>query len=251
MARSLAALGKRRKTIKTTQKITNAMKLVSLSKLQRFRQRQQQSASYVKHLMTIPNETVVSEKKKLYLAFTPDLGLVSAYTKGLIGFIRHLNQPSILLIGNQGYDQLNLIEDCHVLNKKISSEIMSVDTLIDICQQYQLDYQIVVIKAVLSQSMQLSFELVDSEKQLVNDFQLVFEPNYNQSNQAFQKSYTKAVIVQSYYECKTVEHLMRRIAMEKATESADNMLHDLQIQYNRLRQEKITEEIGDLMSEEV
>ena len=79
---------------------------------------------------------------------------------------------------------------------------------------------------------------------------MVFEPNYETANKAFQLIYLESVLIDAYYESKVAEYTMRRVAMEKATDNADEMLYDLQLQYNRLRQEKITEELQDLTQAE-
>ncbi len=47
---------------------------------------------------------------------------------------------------------------------------------------------------------------------------------------------------------KVSEHTTRRIAMDKATDSAQDMLDELGRRYNRLRQEAITQEISEIVS---
>ena len=54
MSRSLSSLAKRRKTIQTTQKITNAMKLVSMSRVQKYRREQLKYEPVYKHVLNIP-----------------------------------------------------------------------------------------------------------------------------------------------------------------------------------------------------
>ena len=44
------------------------------------------------------------------------------------------------------------------------------------------------------------------------------------------------------------EYTTRRIAMESATNNANEMIDNLQLVYNRVRQEAITQEISELIS---
>ena len=46
----------------------------------------------------------------------------------------------------------------------------------------------------------------------------------------------------------TKEQGARRTAMESATDNADQMISDLSLIYNRARQEKITNEINEIVS---
>lgn len=52
------------------------------------------------------------------------------------------------------------------------------------------------------------------------------------------------VLVESY----ASEHNSRMMAMQTATDSAKQMLHDLEIEYNRVRQAAITQEITEVIA---
>src|SRR5690625_6135890 len=105
MSRSLSSLAKRRKTIQTTQKITNAMKLVSMSRVQKYRREQLKYEPVYKHVLNIPSEPYVSDKKRLYVAFIPDLGLVSAYSRTLYETISQMEDLTMVIIGTQGFEK--------------------------------------------------------------------------------------------------------------------------------------------------
>lgn len=51
-------------------------------------------------------------------------------------------------------------------------------------------------------------------------------------------------LVESY----ASEHNSRMMAMQTATDSAKQMLHDLEIEYNRVRQAAITQEITEVIA---
>lgn len=250
MSRSLASLAKRRKTIQTTQKITNAMKLVSMSKLQKFKVRQNKYDPIYDHIMRLPSMKVETDKPNLYLAFVPDLGLVSAYPRNLLNELVKLGKPDVIIYGTQSYDKFSSGEYCNMLNKRTSSETLDFDAVSDVITEYKEKYNIVCIKPEVSITSKISFNLVDTSYALEQEYDQLFEPDYDTANKAYQKVLLEAIIINTYFESKVSEYTMRRVAMEQATDNADSMLEELQLQYNRLRQEKITEEIADLTQAE-
>lgn len=249
MVRSLSSISKRSKTIKTTHKITNAMKLVSISKLQKFKLKLKQFEVVLENLSTVDSESSISDKPVLYVAFYPDLGLASYYTRLLNQMIAKLDKPKLYVLGTQCYEWLKRNE-YEVLNEQVHSEHLDIESFLEICELYMDLYQIVILMPKYSSNGELSFELMQTQRTMKKRYNQVYEPNYEKANKAFQSSYLKSALVNVYYASKVVEYTIRRAAMEKATESADGMLHDLKLQYNRLRQERITEELSDLMSEE-
>lgn len=250
MSRSLSSLVKRRKTIETTQKITNAMKLVSMSKLQRYRSRMLSYNPIYEHILNLPKEAAECKKSILYVAFVPDLGLVSAYPRNLLNELHKLDDGKLIVIGSQSFEKFESIETLELLNSKISSENIDFDMIRDFIQKYEKDYEIYCLVPEVSMSAKLEFEVIETCYKLKNEYDMVFEPNYELANKSFKKVFLEATLIDAYYKSKVAEYTMRRVAMEQATENADEMLYELKLQYNRLRQEKITEEIADLTQAE-
>ncbi len=54
-------------------------------------------------------------------------------------------------------------------------------------------------------------------------------------------------VFQCFLDASASEHAMRMAAMRAATDNADEMIHDLRRQYNRLRQSQITTELTEIM----
>lgn len=249
MARSLASLTKRTKTIKTTQKITNAMKLVSISKLQRYIALHIESSNVFDKLKLMNFEEYESDKEILYVVVFPDMGLASNFSKQLFTYIEEKENANLLVIGLQGYDNLKRL-GFNIVNEKLSSEQISLNQLQDLVDIYQEGYQLMMLVPRFYSESELKITEFNTNVSLVNAYNQVYEPSYDIANKSFYSMYTKGLVIEGYYLSKITEYTIRRIAMEKATESADSMLHDLALQYNRLRQERITEEISELMSEE-
>ena len=120
----------------------------------------------------------------------------------------------------------------------MSSENLDLDIIQSFIKDYADDYQIICLMPEVSISAKIEFNTLNTCYKLKKGYDQVFEPSYELANKAFQLVHIKTTIFNAYYESKISEYTMRRVAMEQATENADSMLHDLQLQYNRLRQEK-------------
>lgn len=248
MANNLSSILKRRKTIKTTQKITNAMKLVSISKLQMYKVLYSNYLNILSVVDQIDSENIHDEREKLYVVFFPDMGLVSNFTKRLKQFIKHNQLTPLYVIGSKGIE-LFKHDGFNVINEPINSEHLDINRLIEISEVYGELYNICVVTPEFTDN-DLVFKVISTQKVLKKKYDLLHEPHYETSNRAYQATLTKVQLVKAYYLSKISEYTMRHIAMEKATESANDMLQDLKLQYNRLRQESITAEILDLTPEE-
>ena len=58
--------------------------------------------------------------------------------------------------------------------------------------------------------------------------------------------FLKKTLYQILLEAKASEHSARMVAMKGATENAENLIHTLQLEYNKARQAGITQEIVEL-----
>jgi F-type H+-transporting ATPase subunit gamma len=94
------------------------------------------------------------------------------------------------------------------------------------------DFKLDIPAAALAGTYQEEFHMIPSEKD-------VFErivPNY-----------VTGIIYGALIESYSSEQNARMQAMQSATDSAEKMMHDLSIQYNRVRQSAITQEITEVV----
>ena len=73
-----------------------------------------------------------------------------------------------------------------------------------------------------------------------------FEPNSKAVIGYLLKHYLNIFIYQVLLNAKASEHSARMVSMKGATENADNLIKKLTLQYNKLRQENITNELLDI-----
>lgn len=75
-----------------------------------------------------------------------------------------------------------------------------------------------------------------------------FEPSQEEMLDQLIPMITKSVLYSRFMESKTSEQASRRMAMESATDNAEELLDKLNLEYNRVRQSAITQEITEIVS---
>jgi F-type H+-transporting ATPase subunit gamma len=74
----------------------------------------------------------------------------------------------------------------------------------------------------------------------------LFEPGTEDVLDFFFSRYVKIYLYQALLNAKACEHSARMVSMKNATESAESLIQDLTLEYNKLRQGNITKELLDL-----
>ena len=78
------------------------------------------------------------------------------------------------------------------------------------------------------------------------DLQHLFEPSAEQVLSAILPIYVDVVVYQVLVEAKASEHSARMVAMKNATDNAMQLIKDLTLEYNKLRQANITKELLEI-----
>lgn len=85
-----------------------------------------------------------------------------------------------------------------------------------------------------------------ADKIKIRDY-MIYEPSRERVLNSLFEHIIEAVFIQSFIELKASEYSSRMIAMQNATDSADEMIHDLTLTYNKTRQQVITQELAELI----
>lgn len=251
---STSKIKSRMKSITSTQKITKAMKLVSLSKLQQYKVKMANFNEYYEALHGSVDQFLDFEASdptlpSLYLIFMPDLGLCSAYIQGLrrklLEFVR--SSDIVVSIGTQSYDTLKSYNFL-VLNDELSSEHFDLEEIHTMIHGYMNSHRIIaIVPEYRGMTLEFKFDVLNTNYKDPRD-EVIYVPDFKTSADMLMDQALLAMIQNTYYLSKVSEHTTRRIAMEKATDSAQDMLDDLSRKYNRIRQEAITQEIAEIVS---
>lgn len=84
-----------------------------------------------------------------------------------------------------------------------------------------------------------------SEARVKNDL-IIYEPSMERATDVLSRQLIHMLFLQAFNEFKASEYSSRMVAMKKATESADEMIHSLTLQYHKSRQSAITQQLCEL-----
>lgn len=244
----------RMRSITSTQKITKAMKLVSLSKLQQYKRKMSHFDVYFEALSQSNRDFIGfsesdAQMPSVYLVFMPDLGLCSSYINGISRFLLETLEEGdeVVLVGTQHFDTLQNA-GVQVLNPMMYSEKFELEEALEILRPLKNSHHICAIVPVYKGlSLEFNKEVLPTKAVQLRD-DVVFEPNFKEASSRLISVALIAMIQNTFFQSKVAEHTTRRIAMEKATDSAQDMLDELLREYNKVRQEAITQEIAEIVS---
>lgn len=229
------------------------------------------SESLENSFFDLRNEKVV--KKKGYVIFTGDKGLAGGYNSNIIKLAENelqQNPDSVLLIaGNVGKNHF-LKKACNVYpyfdysvhNPTVYRAREMAELTLDLFQKGELD-EIYLVYTLMQSSLNLSpqimkllpLDLSSLRKDLKIDVvpsdllseSLIYEPSPNAVFDILIPKYLKGIIYGAMVESFTSEQTARMSAMDNATANADEILHKLNLYYNRARQAAITQEISEIV----
>jgi len=84
------------------------------------------------------------------------------------------------------------------------------------------------------------------EDLLIQD--IIFEPNAVTLINQLVPMFIQSILYSLWLESKTSEHAARRMAMDNATDNAEELIEDLVLKYNQSRQSAITQEITEIVA---
>ena len=278
-------LKERIESIQDTMKITNAMYLISSSKLRKARQNYQNVLPYftrmrdtiprvVLHLPDEPVHPFFHEREKenpirAYVVLTADKGMAGAYNQNLLKFLKEQcgSDPNarFYVIGQTGYRALlhkdpRLVEEFHygatapTLQRARDITVDAIDDfksgkLDEIYLIYTKIQNALTSEPVMERLLPLDREHLKpaprglgdprGEVEMFPDAKTVFEQTA--------PIYMHGMIFGAMTESFCAEQSARMTAMDSATKSANDMIHELQLEYNRTRQGSITQEITEII----
>lgn len=279
---SLNEIRKKIKTVESTSKITNAMKLVATAKLKKEKQLFESQETYYKNFYDvfsfIKNNTELKEfseprenaKKTIWILFFSSMGLCGSFNLNIVKEIETLIQPGdvICLIGKKGK---SLLRSKNIHNEIILElEIDDKDINYDLCyvfatnmlKDYLADQNIKGINLLYTNFVNsLSFvpkifSLLPLSKDInenrlerpKNDGVYSMEPDNETLLKDAITDYLATCIYGGVLESKVCENASRRNAMDAATKNADELIKNYKLEFNRKRQSDITQEITEIIS---
>lgn len=272
------------KSIQDIMKITNAMYLISSSKLKKARKSLQATEPYFEALQDTIYDILVraphissvyfhrrenvaqEERKKGYLVITADKGLAGSYNHNVIRRaeeeMKKSKNNSLFVVGQVGrqhFIRKGVDVDCEFLYTAQSPNLGRAQnislTLIDLFVNKQLDdVYVIYTKMITPMRMEvqcqklLPLERKKFEQRESGYVHALFDPSPEIVMEQLVPNYLKGLLFGVLVESFSSEQNARMMAMEAATKSAKDMLKGLELQYNRARQASITQEITEIVS---
>jgi F-type H+-transporting ATPase subunit gamma len=278
---SLKDVRKRIQSVKNTQKVTSAMKMVSAAKLRRAQLAIESSRSYALKMMDVMRSLAlrtspeahpllaVREPKKIELIIiTSDRGLCGSFNMNVIkkaeSFIREKQQDEsevwISVIGRKARDYFRRrnynIRESHIdilRTPQYSDCVKIASNVMDEYVQEKVDEVWVCCNtfvSVIRQAVILD-RLLPIPPMEVPEEEMVVEYLYEPSEEALlDKVLPENVVIQMwrcFLESVAAEHAARMTSMDSATNNAGEMIDQLTLIYNRTRQAFITKELMDIV----
>jgi F-type H+-transporting ATPase subunit gamma len=278
---------RRIKSVGNTKKITSTMEMVATAKMKKVQGRLEQSKPYeikineiIKNLLAAGFSTlqhplfreVAQPNRALVLQIAGNRGLCGSYnTRSLektIDFKEQLESEGkdvqLYVVGKKAMTYYNYIKQPLFKSGVNSEDKFSFDeaTMLseeltkyfisgEIHEVYVSYYKVFssanqkpeIIKLLpISPEMEIDYDALPNAS-----MDYIFEPNPAEIFSYILPLYLKVKLYTCFLESSYSEQFARRVAMKNATDAAKDMIKELTVTYNRVRQDKITTEISEIV----
>jgi len=278
---SIQDIKRRIRSVSSTERITNSMKLVSAGKLRKAKaifEKTNENSHFITNTIQelfnsgseIPQEYLEGNreiKTTLYIVVTSGRGLCGGFNSNIIKEAQReidadWEPPVIVAVGSKGKEYFEKhgyeIHSSYLAPPESISFLETKELSAPILEMYdnkEIDEVVLIYTSFISTMEQqvkneviLPFEVeTDPEFMTTNKF-VEYEPSVEAVFNYLVPKFVETKIYSAVVESATCEHAARRMAMENATDNAREMLDDLNLNYNRARQSAITDEIIEIVA---
>jgi F-type H+-transporting ATPase subunit gamma len=278
---SLIDIRRRIRSVKNTQQITKAMKMVSAAKLRRAQERVTAARPYsamLKQMMSdlaaaaatdenaaaSPLLAVREEKRIQLVLLTSDKGLAGAFNSNLIkAALKFLSDKAgaevqMVLVGRKGRDAFRkrgaviTADYINLLQKVQYSDAASIaQGVVERYKNGEIDSVYLLnnnFKSVMAQTLTVSKLLPVEMPEQKETRDYIFEQPPLEMLERLLPRYLEVEVYRALLETSAAEHAARMTAMDSASSNARDVIHSLTLNMNRVRQAAITREIIEVVS---
>ena len=280
MSANMKEIKERIDSVKNTSQITNAMNIVSSTKFKKFQVLTLKSRNYAYAVNEAFDNLVASLKGNKFVIFdgkpevrrvgiivmTSDRGLCGSFNSNTFRRLESMRKQfekegkdvSVVTIGRKAkeycknrdinvdseYTQM-IPETMFETGKKISEDVVQF-YLNDFYDEVYIIYSKFV--SAVEYNIQVEKLLPVEKKEGLPTKEYVFDPSEEEVLNSFVPQVLNIKLYQSLLENSASEHSARMSAMKQANDNASEMIRNLEVQYNRERQGKITQELTEIIS---
>lgn len=277
---SMRDIKRRKGSVQSTQQITKAMKLVSTVKLQKAKQKAEQTTNYfdcmyntvqnmlakasnIQHPFLQPSDST----KKLVIMITSNKGLAGGYNSNIIKLITQGEfekaDVKICAVGRKGKETMarygyEIQSDyCEVIDeptyddaRKIAKEALELFAKGEIGELYLAYTHFKNTVSHIPTLVKLLPVQADENREVTEESNIPmnFEPKEEEALQLIIPTYITSLIYGGMMESVASENGARMQAMDAATSNAEEIIDKLTLQYNRARQGAITQELTEIIA---
>ena len=284
MAEQMQSIQRRIKSIGSTERITNAMKLVSAAKLRKAKSVYESSKLYLGRVLESIQETLgdVEDvpqrfltgsrtiKKKCYVLITSSNGLCGSFNGNVIRTMSgklseygsDYSDVKMVTIGSKGKDYFAhhgveiLMEHDAPADTVTFEETKEISRpLMELYAEGQIDEIDIVYtsyvntlkqEVIVKKLLPIDIHSHSTSGGYTNPIE--YGPSAEEVFSYLIPKYIELMIFSTCIESATCEYAARRTAMENANDNAKDMLADLKLEYNHARQSEITDEIIEIVA---
>ncbi len=282
---SMREIKRRRVSIQSTQQITKAMKLVSTVKLQKARQRAENSKPYFQYMYKTVTSMLAkagtidhpylksgSSDKVGIVAITSNRGLAGGYNANIARLVQasgiEKEKVRLYTVGKKGNEMLSrkgyeivadypevieepTFEDAKHLAARLLEDF-SKGEIGEIYVAYTEFKNTVSHIPKMMKLLPVSAEETQedgAEADAMDKLTLMnFEPSEEEAIGLLIPKYVTSIIYGAFVEAVASENGARMQAMDSATNNAEEIISDLELKYNRARQGAITQELTEIIA---
>lgn len=269
-------------SIKNTQKITSAMEMVAASKMRKAQDRMARGRPYSDYIRQVIGHVanasaeyrhkymVEREVKRVgYIVVTTDRGLCGGLNVNLlkrtVAHIREWTDENIevdlCLIGNKGaqffrsYGGNVVAASSHTSEEPAMSDLIgSIKVMLDAFEEERVD-KIFLANNVFVNTMtqqptirQLVPLMPDEDSDRRYPWDYIYEPDAEALMTGLIERFIESQVYQAVVENGACEQAAKMIAMKNATDNAGDLIDELSLVMNNVRQAAITQELSEIVS---
>jgi len=283
---SMRDIKRRKVSIQSTQQITKAMKLVSTVRLQRAKARAERSQAYYKCMyktvasilersesVNHPYLMKNSSEKKAVVLVSSNRGLAGGFNGNIVKLITrnpetenwNKDDVKIYAVGNKGREALarygyeiianesDMIEEPLFSDaQKIANDLLEKYLAGEIGEIYvaytEFKNTVTHIPTLLKVLPVENSEAPEEVSDVKSEIPMNYEPNEEAALELIIPKYITSIIYGALVQSVASENGARMQAMDSATSNAEEMIQNLELQYNRARQGSITQELTEIIA---
>ena len=268
-------------SVKSTQKITRAMEMVAASKMRRTQERMREAKPYAQRIRQVIGHLANSapeyrhtfmterEVKRIgYIVISTDKGLCGGLNinmfRALVRDMRAWHDKGVgidlALIGNKARAFFrsfggNVVASLSNVGERpeVGALIGGIKVMLDAFAEGRIDKLFLVSNEFVNTMTQRAriAQLVPLEAAAEDEFKhrwdYLYEPDAKDLIEGLVQRFIESQVYQAVVENHACEQAAKMIAMKNATENAAQMIDDLTLLYNNVRQAAITQEISEIV----